>query len=569
MKSQKFTFLATGLLAFSAAAIVGWSAGSDSSTSNSPSEDGTTRATQLSERKASNTGMRNLRALGGEQDRMRASIEMARTLPSSEIRQWLDSGKFNLRRGYALTLFQKIAFERWSQEEPVDFITWVGENQSSDYGAHLANILKNHPEALQEALSSITEPHKKGHLLWSISRKNPALALAEIQKMMPLPAQELSSLQGCFGVLVKDHYADLEAIKEQLTGNSRTQLEKVLIGHRIKDNFDEIFDSLLDRPDAYKLILGDYSVSRNIKPEDLIARLPDFPPAWRDALASSPHRLFSGDRKKMGKWLEMDWKASGFSAEQAKKINEYAFNYAVQVNPELSLALFSDQDFSEEKKRNLLEMVVNRTNSAEKQSEYLTTLTSPEDQALMQELIDKKEKPVEVASQIKTPDDLITALTEGKLATSNNPFSYLMRNWKPEDRAQISEAFNDLVGEEKARLAGFASSAGYGVEPELRGEAIKYLLENPEVQETAGWKEGRRYGGVEIASRYALELMKTDPSKASSWVNSLPEGPQQLWAKKNLAANWQNYDPDAVEKWISSQPASQQKEIVDFLKEGN
>lgn len=100
-----------------------------------------------------------------------------------------------------------------------------------------------------------------------------------------------------------------------------------------------------------------------------------------------------------------------------------------------------------------------------------------------------------------------------------------MRNWKPEDRAQTNKAFNDLVGEEKARLAGFASSAGYGVAPELRGEAIKYLLENPEVQETAGWKEGRRYGGVEIASRHALDLMKTDPSSASSWVKSLPEGP--------------------------------------------
>jgi len=55
----------------------------------------------------------------------------------------------------------------------------------------------------------------------------------------------------------------------------------------------------------------------------------------------------------------------------------------------------------------------------------------------------------------------------------------------------------------------------------------------------------------------------------NSWVSSLPEGPQQLWAKKNLAADWQNYDPEAAEKWISRQPDSQQKEIEDFLKKGN
>jgi hypothetical protein len=92
-------------------------------------------------------------------------------------------------------------------------------------------------------------------------------------------------------------------------------------------------------------------------------------------------------------------------------------------------------------------------------------------------------------------------------------------------------------------------------------------LENPTAQEIAGWNKSSR--GVEQVSQYALDLMKTDPSSASSWVNSLPEGPQQLWAKKNLAENWQNYDPDAVEKWISSQPAHEKKEIEDFLKKGN
>ena len=36
----------------------------------------------------------------------------------------------------------------------MEFITWVGENQSSDYGAHLANILKNHPDAVQKWIST-------------------------------------------------------------------------------------------------------------------------------------------------------------------------------------------------------------------------------------------------------------------------------------------------------------------------------------------------------------------------------------------------------------------------------
>ena len=37
-------------------------------------------------------------------------------------------------------------------------------------------------------------------------------------------------------------------------------------------------------------------------------------------------------------------------------------------------------------------------------------------------------------------------------------------------------------------------------------------------------------------------------------------------AQKNLAVNWQNYEPEAVKKWVSSLPAHEQTEVNNFLK---
>lgn len=53
---------------------------------------------------------------------------------------------------------------------------------------------------------------------------------------------------------------------------------------------------------------------------------------------------------------------------------------------------------------------------------------------------------------------------------------------------------------------------------------------------------------------------------ATAWLASLPEGPVRMMVQGNLALNWQNYDPKAVENWLSSLPADNQTEIKKFMK---
>ena len=154
MDSKYTPHILVGFLSFCAAVIVAWS--SDKPASPSAQEDKTDSTSNLTRDLSSpNLSLRNLRAQRSEEARMRSAIEMARNLPSSEIKEWLESNKFDHRSGFAMTLFQKIAFERWSQEEPAEFLAWVAENGSSDYGKHVTAAIKNHPNAFREVLASL------------------------------------------------------------------------------------------------------------------------------------------------------------------------------------------------------------------------------------------------------------------------------------------------------------------------------------------------------------------------------------------------------------------------------
>lgn len=159
MKTSETPLVYTGLLVFAAAAIVGWK----TSTSTAPVS-ASTPTESLSTRHAGSTSpglMENVRSQRTEGDRMRTAIEMARTLPSSEIREWLDQGTFNLRSGSAMTLFQKIAFERWAKEEPSEFLVCARSNSSHSYVHFIADIVKNQPGAIQSARASLDSIQKK------------------------------------------------------------------------------------------------------------------------------------------------------------------------------------------------------------------------------------------------------------------------------------------------------------------------------------------------------------------------------------------------------------------------
>jgi len=555
MNSSKLTTLLAGLLAFSAFALLGWR-GIEKSPKVKKFSDLPPENTRMAQRSSQRSAMQNIRSLADESQRLRAAMELARTLPVSEIQSWIEGGQFDSRGGFALTLFEKIAIERWAQEKPREFLVWFGENRTSKHKFSISHLLEDHPAALQEALEKIAEPHRKAGLLNSLAQENPKLALAELRRIMPISDKNLGHFSSFFYLIARDHSLALEAMVETLDGPAKIMVEKALISQRVRSDFNAVFDSLLDRPDGFKTFLGAENISQMIDQDELIARLPDFPAAWRDDLASNPRQLFYGTKRDVTKWLSLDWVASGFTDQQAAKLRESLFDYAVRTDPDHSLPLLAEQNFSDEKRKNLLRLSVSGARTPEQRNERLASLTSAEDREYLQTLFQDGSSPAILARPVRGADDLISALVSGPLNEPGGDISYQLREWKPEEKARLGEAFGDLEGDEKARFAGFAASARYVVGPALKGEAIRYLIENSESREAAGWTGYYANASIEKSSEHAIDLMASDPAAARSWVDSLPPSEERLCAVRNLVTNWRNFDPAAAQRWLASQPAA-------------
>ena len=561
MNSKYTPLILVGFLSFCAAAIVGWS--SDGSTSPSALEDQTeSTSNRTRDLTSSNQSLRNLRGQRSEGARMRSAIEMARNLPSSEIKEWLESNKFDHRSGFAMTLFQKIAFERWSQEEPVEFLAWIAENGSSDYGKHVAAAIKNHPDAFREVLASLKNSRQQSRLLNRIIKDQPELALAELKSIFEDPPKDSHNFQSIFEKLLKTHSAELEDMLTNLEGPARKTLETVIIKRDLKEDFGGTLEQLFELENGFEHVIGDYYYQnqRFIKIDILLARLADFPPSWRNQLMNNSH-YFSNQLKSLEKFSNIDWEGAGFTSKQTKKITRDFLNFQAQNKPTEALAVLDNYDFSQDEKRYILKATLYRNRSEEDLANFRNTLTSSEDQVLFDEVIEKK-KGAKPANSIKSPDDLVAALADGDDISS----AHFLYSWNQKQKDELSTSFQSLDGSDKNRMAAFLASKGNELPLDLRGEAIEHLMNAPDLSDIPNWSKNKNSAAHRAVSGHVIQLMKTDTTKATTWLTTLPDGPIRLQAQKNLAYNWRNYDPEATQQWVESLPAAERTEIESFLK---
>ena len=559
MKTAKTPLISIGLLVFAAAAIVGWKSGPQAALedSSAPPSSGSNRNIGSS----SNPLMRNIRSQRTEGDRVRSAIEMARTLPSSEIRAWLDQGKFNLRSGFAMTVFQKIAFERWAKEEPSEFLTWTSLNVSPDYEALVADVVKNHPEAIESALASLETTEQKEVLIRQIAAVLPDLALAELRKLLASPESANYAFYGAFDSLAKTRPEELEKLLGEIEGPARDRLEQVVYSAKLKKDFEGTLAGLYEMPNGFEIVLRN---SHFLKPGELLSYLASFPESWR-ARAANNASHFLGGIESVEQFSAVDWEGVGFTAEQAGKL-QYQFLYRqALLKPEDAFASMSDFTFSESQKKQILQASLHQNRTEEELASFRNQLTSADDRALFDEVAESGAKLIPKranVSNIETPAQLVDSLTNRELSS----LSPVIRNWNAGQKEELVATFHDLTGGDKDYLSTLLVNSNSGVSTDLRSDALKHLLTLPEDSEFSDWKGPNGDKAVQAVSQNALNLMQTDPAQATRWLAELPEGPVRSMAQKNLAVNWRNYEPEAVDRWISTLPAPEQAEVKKFLK---
>jgi hypothetical protein len=511
--------------------------------------------------------MAGLRAIGSTGDRMRATIELANTLPASEIGAWLDGRWFDTGRGFDVTLFNKILKERWEREDPEGLVLWSLKNNSSQASSTLAKWAETDPQRVFSFFKEHPNRDLELQTLSVIAKKNPAMALQALKDMKPVGNSRsgMSSyyLTQLVQQLAETSPAALESAIDSLPASMQTTAESALIGQKLKTSFTAEIEKLWARPDGWKIFEAALNNSNGMG-EQIFAHLANMPAAWRASIASNSYSMIGDSDPE--KWAKADLEGMGFTAEQASGIHAMALTKFGYKNPEAALKLMAGMELSDNNRQNMLGNVFrNFRGGAEKAEALLALLGSEEDkQAARSAMAQNSNASV---SKVETPDDWLEKIgTTDPFSGGTYLYLSMLRQWDQQKITDLGSKFQSMPDEQKQQVALILtrnSSSEDKLKP-LQADALRYLIANP-VEPKEG-QQNQQSRTTDQASEFAVNWAKSDPAAAGDWVRSLPAGEARQWAQKNLAANWAQYDPEATEQWINSLPAEDRPPVKEFIK---
>lgn len=511
-----------------------------------------------------------LRAISSSGDRMRATIELATTLPASEIAAWLDGRWFDTGRGFDVTLFNKILKERWEKEDPEGLVLWGLKNNPSQASNTLAKWAETDPLRMLVFFKEHPNRDLELQTLARVAKKNPAVALQALLEMPPGGASR-NGMSGYYTGQLLQQLAEkspdaLERALESLPVSLQATAEAALIGRKLKTSFTTEIEKLWARPDGWKIFEAALNHDSDGMGDQILARLGDMPAAWRASIASDAYSMIGSSDPE--KWCKLDLEGMGFTAEQAGQLHSMALTKFGYKNPEAALKLMAGMELTDGSRQNMIGNVFrNFRGGAEKAEALLALLGSEEDKRAATDAMAQNSSVT--ASEAETPGDWlerVIAADPNSGRTSHHVAA--LRRWDQEKINDLRSRFQSMPDSQKQNLAILlARDSGHmeNIRP-LQADALRYLIANP-VQPEDGQQQ--RIQITEEASEFAVKWLQSDPTAAGDWVRSLPAGEARQWAQKNLAANLAQYDPEATEQWINSLPPDDRAPVRDFIKSGN
>ncbi len=509
--------------------------------------------------------LRAIQAAGSPQERMRATIALVNSLPVEELGRWLEQRWFETRGGFELTLFSKLAKERWEREDPEGYLRW-SLKEGSGGASLLVSWAENDPRRLLDFFKENPNDIQELQALARIAKSDPSLALARFREMATgLTQHSLSNHYGSelLQQLAREAPAMLEGELASLPDHLRFQAEAALSGERLKASFGDEIRKLWERPDGWKILqsidVGDHA-------DKLLEELAHLPASWKNRISSTAYRFTNGDNA--AKWLEADLEGSGFSAEQARGIRGSAIQELGTRAPEDSLKAMRGMELEDHVRQNVIRNAF--ASNPDKVDALMALLDSEADREIARKIIESGNAAADrpPAAKVETPAQwLEQAGSMSPNSGDSYQFLLMLRNWDQEKIAELSGGFQHLPDESKRQVADLLVKNPFGIymDDSLQGEAIRYLVSNP----TDGADTGQADREVtRSASVHAVRWAAKDPAAASQWTDSLPEGDVKMWARKNLAATWSQYDPGAASQWIDSLPAEARKEVNQFIADG-
>ena len=568
--SQNRTLPFFALLGFLTMGIVGWNIADDGvekPVAQKEQASVETKSTKRLDRSSRRFGapeavrrrVAGIRAISAPGDRMRATIELANTLPVSEIAAWLDGRWFDTGQGFDLTLFNKILKQRWEQEDPEGMVSWELKANSGNAAGTLATWAKTDPQRVIDFFKANPNIDMELAALAIIAEKNPALALQSLREMKPAAngsGMDDWYLRQLMKQLAISSPAALEREIESMPLSMQLSAEAALSGERLKSGFDTEIARLFARADGWKIFEMAMNQSENTG-DSLFNHLANLPPRWRTTLASNYYSITSDDAPE--KWCSVDLQGMGFSESEASNIRAMAFTRYGHKNPEAALKLMADANLSDGARSMIIGNVfLNYSGDKEKVESLIALLGSEADQQMARSSMAANYNNRNQESV--SPSDWLDQISSD--STGSYQYIWSLSQWDKEKLGQLNSEFKSLPDDKKRTVAKVMVQNSSENAMDLEGDALQYLVANPEEPEPGESQPNI----ISEASEYAVKLAKEDPFAAADWIRRLPTGETRQWAQKNLAANWAQYDPEATQQWIDSLPANERAAVKEYAE---
>lgn len=569
MKIPSVTSMAPGLFGFLVMAAIGWNLpharpaaaiAEENSTRDSSRDRGRPTKSQR-DGDVIAAQIRSIRNAGSSKERLRSAAALANSIPPSEFAAWVEGDRFDFREGPELSVFRMIIFERWIKEAPETLIPWAGKNNYGQAGRALLTLASNSPQTLLDHYRNNPGDKAELQVLKEVAKKHPELALQRLLELSAagLPSGSTHMASGLLEELAAQSSAGLEAVIATLSPELRGEAEKILGRKRLEASFSTELLALCERPDGWKIFAGIVSDKDELATR-LIDDIASLPQSWKDALLQQTYDFV--DRTNGKKWFDADLEGAGFSASQAKRIRMEALAELAPVDPEFAIKNLEGVD--PRMKATLLSLALRSAKGDSAEAERLISmLGTEEDKQLARDQLKLAELATTPDGPPKPGEWLEKIGNTGGI--QNNPYQVLhqLGRWDKAALGELRALFNKLPDDQKQNIARVVAAGGMHstIDPGFAGDAICSLVNNP-----PAFTPGSRDDPAMASSVHAVQLSMNDPVAAASWINTLPEGEAKLWAFKNMAANWKQYDPKAVNEWVKTLPPAARDEVAQHLK---
>jgi hypothetical protein len=276
----------------------------------------TTRSQRpASERDTAARQVSRIASLTSDRERTRVGLQLAETIPLSQIRAWLDENRFTHRDGFAFLAFRKALLARWQREAPTDYLLWTleigGKLSEADY-ATLANLTGSERELLGKSLDQLSIGTAFNHLA-KIALANGEIALKIYidglkEGRVPKSEKDFAREKVLFSIFSLVSSDAFESEMEKVPIREGDLARSPWIRDRLRNHFSETLIDLQQR------VGGHQALSRVVRaasdrPDELFTEIDGFSPVWKEQLVRELSQVGPNNVSDFEKWLAYDWEA--------------------------------------------------------------------------------------------------------------------------------------------------------------------------------------------------------------------------------------------------------------------